>query len=88
MWTALGILAVVLLVIFWRGPNPVWGGGTLGVIGGFICAVIYALIGRGFHWSIVGKFAVIAVLICGVEEVGLKLVRGQKPAVKIKGRKD
>lgn len=26
------ILALVALIIYWRGPNAVWGGATLGVL--------------------------------------------------------
>ncbi len=34
------ILAIVLLALHWKGPNAVWGGATLGVIVGFIVALV------------------------------------------------
>ena len=38
--TILAIVAAVLLVLHWKGPNAVWGGATLGVIVGLIVALI------------------------------------------------
>ena len=40
MTTILAILAIVLLVLHWKGPNAVWGGATLGVIVGLIVALV------------------------------------------------
>lgn len=34
------VIAIVLLILYWRGPNAVWGGATLGIITGFIVALI------------------------------------------------
>ncbi len=33
-------IAVVLLVLHWRGPNAVWGGATMGIIAGVIVALV------------------------------------------------
>lgn len=57
MWPALTILAVLSLAIFWRGPNAVGGGMTLGFIGGLITAFV-----KGFAWVIVGKGVIIGIL--------------------------
>ena len=36
----MAIVAGVLLIIFWRGRNAVWGGATVGVIVGLILALV------------------------------------------------
>ena len=38
--TTLAIIASVLLILHWRGPNAVWGGAGLGAIAGLIIALI------------------------------------------------
>jgi hypothetical protein len=63
MWIVLTVIAVFSLIAFWKGPNAVGGGLTLGAIGGFIAAFISFLAGNGFHWSIVGKWIVICVVV-------------------------
>lgn len=71
MWTFLSIIAVISLVIFWRGPNAVWGGIALGAIGGLIMAIVSSHTGKGFHWSIVSKGIVVGVLLgLGAELLG------------------
>lgn len=57
MTTILAILAIVLLVLHWKGPNAVWGGATLGVIVGLIIALVagdWSLLALSFA---VGTFA-------------------------------
>ncbi len=55
--TILAIVAAVLLLLHWRGPNAVWGGATLGVIVGLIVALVTG------NWSLlalifaIGTFA-------------------------------
>ena len=39
IWTIIGIVVVILLIIFWRGRNAIWGGLTLGIIIGFIITI-------------------------------------------------
>ena len=34
------IVAVILLLFYWKGPNPVWGSATLGLIVGLIVAPV------------------------------------------------
>jgi len=34
------VIAVILLVLHWKGPNAVWGGATLGFIVGLIVAIV------------------------------------------------
>ena len=63
MWMFLSIIATILLIIFYKGPNAVWGGITFGVIGGLTIAIIFLFAGKGFLWSIVGKGIVISVLL-------------------------
>ena len=38
--TIMVVVAIILLVLHWKGPNAVWGGATLGVIVGLIAALI------------------------------------------------
>jgi len=38
--TILAIIAGVLLILHWKGPNAVWGGATLGAIVGLIIALV------------------------------------------------
>lgn len=38
--TILAIIAGVLLILHWKGPNAVWGGAALGAIVGLIIALI------------------------------------------------
>ena len=38
--TVLAIIAGVLLILHWKGPNAVWGGATLGAIVGLIIALV------------------------------------------------
>ena len=38
--TILAIIAFILLVIHWKGPNAVWGGATLGAIIGLIISLV------------------------------------------------
>ena len=44
--TIMAIVAAVLLVLHWKGPNAVWGGATLGLIVG----VIMALVTKDWGW--------------------------------------
>jgi hypothetical protein len=44
--TIMAIVAAVLLVLHWKGPNAVWGGATLGIIAG----VIVALVTKDWGW--------------------------------------
>ena len=73
IWVILGIVAVVLLIAFWWSRNAVWGGLTLGIIIGFIIAIIFVFKGSGFDWSIVGKSAIIGTLLGFMAELLGKL---------------
>lgn len=73
MWKVLVTISAISLLIFWRGPNAVWGGITFGIFGGLIAAASIAFLGRGFHWPIVGKGVVIGVLVGVVAELLGKL---------------
>ena len=66
IWTILGIVTVILLVVYWGSRNAVWGGFTIGIIVGLVIALF-----SGFDWWIVGKSAVVGALIgFGVELLG------------------
>ena len=66
MWIALSIIALVLLIVFFtKGPNAVWGGGTLGLLAG----IVIAIIGTGFNWQTIYKSIVIGIVIGGAAQL-------------------
>jgi len=69
LWPILGVLTIILLIIFWRKKNAVWGGFTLGIIIGLIIAILYLFKGRGFDWFIIGKSAMLGTIIGLVAEL-------------------
>jgi hypothetical protein len=69
MWHILIGISAIALYYFWQGVNAVWGGGSLGLIGGLIGAAYVAFLGKGFQWPIVGKGIVIGVLLGVVAEL-------------------
>ena len=60
IWAILAIVAGVLLIVFWRGRNAVWGSASLGVIVGIILSLVKS------KWSLmlpcftIGTFAGLA----------------------------
>ena len=71
IWTILGIIAIILLFIYWQNRNAVWGGLTIGIILGLIVAIMYLFRGHGFDWSIIGKGATLGTMIgFGTELLG------------------
>ena len=67
MWISLSVVAAIcLLVFFFRGPNAVWGGATLGVLGGVVVALVRS---AAFSWMTVGKGLVIGILAGSVAEL-------------------
>ncbi len=71
IWKILGIIAIILLITYWRSRNAVWGGLTIGVILGLIVAIFYLFVGHGFSWSIIGKSATLGTMIgFGAELLG------------------
>ena len=68
-WTILGIITVVLLIVFWRKRNAVWGGLTIGIIIGFIVAIFYLFKESGFNWFIIGKGAILGAMAGFIAEL-------------------
>lgn len=68
-WTIFGAVAVVLLIIFWRKRNAVWGGLVVGVTIGIIVAFFYLLKGNSFDWFILGKGAIVGIIIGFIVEL-------------------
>lgn len=67
-WELLAIVAVLALIIFWKGPNAVWGGLTGGLVVGLIIAIIKFFGGNGFSFYLIGKGIVVgAVFGLGAE---------------------
>ena len=73
IWLILGIVAAGLLITYWQKQNAVWGGLTLGVIIGFIIAIIFVFKGSGFDWLIIGKSTIIGTLLGFIAELLGKL---------------
>ncbi len=69
LWPILGVLTIILLIIFWRKKNAVWGGFTLGIIIGLIIAILYLFKGKGFDLFIIGKGAILGTMIGFVAEL-------------------
>ena len=60
MWIILSVIALVSLIAFFaRGPNPIWGGATAGLIIGFIIA----LVRDGFDLFVIWKVIVVGVIL-------------------------
>jgi hypothetical protein len=75
IWTVLSLVAAVGLILFWRGPNAIWGATTFGLIGGLIAASVYRFTGKGFHWSTVGKWLVVSALVGFATELFWRITR-------------
>ena len=54
--TIITAVAIVLLVLHWKGPNAVWGGATIGTIAGIIVALVAKDWGRLFSFFAMGTF--------------------------------
>lgn len=66
MWwivSAIGIAA--LKIFFFRGKNAVWGGATIGLLVGFVVAVIQP----GFDWFTLGQATVIGAFVGLIAEI-------------------
>ncbi len=63
IWIILGIISVILLIVFWRRRNAVWGGLTVGIVIGFIVALFFTFKGRGFDGYIVVKGAILGTIV-------------------------
>ncbi len=67
IWTILGIATPILLVVYWRRRNAVWGGFTIGIIVGLVIALFFP----GFDWYVVGKSAISGTIVgFGAELLG------------------
>lgn len=69
IWSVLGIVAIVLLVIYLKKRNAVWGGLTLGIIVGMIFAIISVLKKTGFDWYILKNSAIVGTLAGFIAEL-------------------
>lgn len=59
-WKILGIVTMILLIVFWKSKNSVWGG----LLGGSIVGLIIAFIQQGpFDWYTIAKGAIVGALI-------------------------
>jgi len=75
--TVMAIVAGVLLILFWRGRNAVWGGATLGAIVGLILALVK------HDWSLLAlSFAIGTFVGLGAEGLGLLSNRLRRRSLK------
>lgn len=58
IWIVLGIVVLLLLFVYWRKRNAVWGGCTIGIIVGLIIFIF-----SGFSWSFIIKSAIMGTII-------------------------
>jgi Na+/proline symporter len=63
LWPPLGLLCIVLLVVYWRNRNAVWGGLSIGIVVGLLTAVGFAIWGDGFSWRVVAKISIVVTLL-------------------------
>jgi hypothetical protein len=78
IWNIPGVIAVVMLILFRRDRNAVWGGLTLGIIIGVILAVINVIRGQGFQWLLL-KNPAAASLRSSLSAAGLWHIVPTKP---------
>jgi ABC-type uncharacterized transport system permease subunit len=72
-WTVLAVLAIVAVMVFYQ-RGRVWGGLSLGIIIGFVIALVYVFQGNTFAWEMIIKAAIIGALAGAITEwVGLFL---------------
>ncbi len=69
IWTILGIISAVLLILYFHSRNAVWGGLTLGLIVGFVIAILPVFKGAGFNWLVVAKGGISGTLLGFVAEL-------------------
>ena len=69
MWMIFGLVSVIILIIFWKNKNAVWGGLIAGFIVGSIIALVYLFKGIGFDWYWLGKGCTVGVTIGAVAEL-------------------
>jgi len=73
IWGVLGAISIILLIVFWKTKNAVWGGLILGIIIGFIITIISFFMGNGFGLLVVGKSAIMGTILGFIAELLGKL---------------
>ena len=65
--TILTIVSGVLLILFFKGPNAVWGGATIGLIVGGVVGLIMGNFVNGLMWGFsVGTLGGVAAELLGM----------------------
>lgn len=75
IWIILAVVAAILLIIYFRSKNAVWGGLTYGIIIGAIVAIVLGVMGKGFQWLMIGKIAIVGVILGFLAELLPKIPR-------------
>jgi hypothetical protein len=69
-WKVLGVIALILLIIYFnKGQNAVWGGITYGIGVGIALFLLSALFGKGFEWLIIIKVIILGVILGFIYEL-------------------
>ncbi len=68
-WIIFGIVSVALLIIFWLKRNAVWGGLMIGIAVGIIITLFYLFKGNKFDWFILGKGAIVGIILGFIAEL-------------------
>ena len=58
MWPIFAALSIVLLLLYWKNKNLVWGGMILGIILGITLTVVSLRNDTEFDLFLIGKFAI------------------------------
>ena len=60
IWWILGLLSIVLLIVFWKGKNSIWGGLTIALIAGLIISFFRE---SGFESIFILKCGIVGIFV-------------------------
>lgn len=69
IWKILGVISIILLIIYWRKRNAVWGGLAIGIVVGFLVVIFSVFMGSGFNWFTISKVAILGTIMGFVAEL-------------------
>ena len=69
IWIILGVFSIILLFVFWKKRNAVWGGFTAGIILSLLVFVLFGILGKGFNWFLIIKITILGILLGFIAEI-------------------
>lgn len=63
VWTVLGAVSIVALVVSGKKRNAIWGGLTFGIFVGLIILIVKYFTGSVLDWIVIVKSAIVGSLI-------------------------